>query len=89
MDVQRDSHHAGDRPARVRLVEVLTPTVPRPAPKADEVLVRVRASSLNFADVAMITGRPALIRAVSGLRRPKHTVPGKDSPASSRRSARR
>ena len=47
-------------------------------PKADEVLIAVRASSLNFADVAMITGRPSLIRAVSGLRRPKHPVPGKD-----------
>jgi len=59
--------------------EVLTyGTVPRPAPKADEVLIAVRASSLNFADVAMVTGRPALIRAVSGLRKPKHPVPGKD-----------
>ena len=59
--------------------EVLTlTTVPRPVPKADEVLVAVRASSLNFADVAMITGRPSLIRTVSGLRRPKHPVPGKD-----------
>ncbi|MDQ0372830.1 NAD(P)-dependent alcohol dehydrogenase [Cellulomonas humilata] len=59
--------------------EVLTfGTVPRPVPKADEVLIRVRASSLNFADKAMITGRPSLVRAVSGLRRPKHPVPGKD-----------
>ncbi|WP_456787160.1 NAD(P)-dependent alcohol dehydrogenase [Cellulomonas sp. P5_C5] len=59
--------------------DVLThTTVPRPVPKADEVLVAVRASSLNFADVAMVTGRPALIRTVSGLRTPKHRVPGKD-----------
>jgi NADPH:quinone reductase-like Zn-dependent oxidoreductase len=50
----------------------------RPVPAADQVLIRVRASSLNFADVAMVTGRPSLIRAVSGLRRPKHPVPGKD-----------
>jgi len=53
-------------------------TVPRPVPTADEVLIAVRASSLNFADIAMVTGRPALIRAVSGLRTPKHPVPGKD-----------
>jgi len=53
-------------------------TAPRPVPKADEVLIAVRASSLNFADIAMITGRPSLIRAVSGLRKPKHPVPGKD-----------
>ncbi|WP_243885872.1 NAD(P)-dependent alcohol dehydrogenase [Cellulomonas fengjieae] len=53
-------------------------TAPRPVPRADEVLIAVRASSLNFADVAMVTGRPSLIRAVSGLRTPKHPVPGKD-----------
>src|SRR6187549_3715595 len=59
--------------------DVLTwTTAPRPVPKADEVLIAVRASSLNFADIAMITGRPSLIRAVSGLRKPKHQVPGKD-----------
>ena len=61
--------------------EVLTyGTVPRPAPKADEVLIAVRASSLNFADVAMVTGRPALIRAVMGLRRPRHRVLGPAQP---------
>ncbi|WP_200938457.1 NAD(P)-dependent alcohol dehydrogenase [Cellulomonas sp. Root137] len=53
-------------------------TVARPVPKADEVLIKVHASSLNFADVAMVTGRPSLIRAVMGLRRPRHTVPGRD-----------
>ena len=53
-------------------------TVGRPVPKADEVLIAVHASSLNFADIAMITGRPSLIRTVSGLRKPKHPVPGKD-----------
>ena len=59
--------------------EVLAATVVgRPELKADEVLIAVRASSLNFADVATITGRPALIRTVSGLRKPKHPVPGKD-----------
>ena len=53
-------------------------TVPRPVPRAGEVLIEVRASSLNFADVALLTGRPLLIRAVSGLRGPKNPVPGKD-----------
>ena len=52
--------------------------VPRPVPRAGEVLIEVRASSLNFADVALLTGRPLLIRAVSGLRGPKNPVPGKD-----------
>lgn len=53
-------------------------TVARPVPNPDEVLIRVHASSLNFADVAMVTGRPSLIRTVMGLRRPRHTVPGRD-----------
>lgn len=59
--------------------EVLTSTtVPRPVPKAGEVLIAVRASSLNFADVATVTGRPGLIRLVTGLRGPKRPVPGRD-----------
>ncbi|MEZ0446284.1 NAD(P)-dependent alcohol dehydrogenase [Cellulomonas sp. ICMP 17802] len=53
-------------------------TVPRRAPRAGEVEIRVHASSLNFADVATVTGRPSLIRAVTGLRAPKRPVPGKD-----------
>jgi NADPH:quinone reductase-like Zn-dependent oxidoreductase len=53
-------------------------TAVRPVPKAGEVLVRVRASSLNFADVATVTGRPSLIRLVTGLLRPRHRVPGRD-----------
>src|SRR6476469_2211060 len=53
-------------------------TAPCPVPRADEVLVRVRASSLNFADVAVVTGRPSLIRMITGLLRPRHALPGKD-----------
>lgn len=43
-----------------------------------DVLVRVRASSVNPADLAVVTGRPSLIRAVTGLRRPRKQVPGRD-----------
>ena len=53
-------------------------TAARPVPRVDEVLVRVRASSLNFADVAVVTGRPSLIRMITGLLRPRHPLPGKD-----------
>src|SRR6478736_3330795 len=59
--------------------DVLTwSTAARPVPRVDEVLVRVRASSLNFADVAVVTGRPSLIRMITGLLRPRHALPGKD-----------
>src|SRR5690349_16888877 len=79
MDVRTRSMHAILQSAYGMPETVLAGgEVPRPVPKADEVLVAVRASSLNFADVAVVTGRPALVRAVSGLRRPKHPVPGKD-----------
>lgn len=49
-----------------------------PSPADDEVLVRVRASSVNPADWIFVTGRPRLVRLASGLFRPKHPTPGKD-----------
>lgn len=50
----------------------------RPAITPDDVLVRVRASSVNPADLAIVTGRPHLVRAIAGLRRPRRPVPGID-----------
>ncbi len=55
------------------LREVETPT-----PAANEVLVRVRASSINMADVDYVRGRPWATRFATGLRAPKHAVPGID-----------
>ncbi len=52
--------------------------VDRPTPRADEVLIRVRASSVNFGDHARLTGRPWLLRLVEGLRRPKNPILGRD-----------
>lgn len=49
-----------------------------PAPRPDEVLVRVRAVGINPADVFLTTGRPAMLRATMGLRRPKHPGRGQD-----------
>lgn len=48
------------------------------SPGPGEVLLQVRASSINFADVAVVTGEPLLIRAASGLRGPRHPVGGRD-----------
>ena len=42
------------------------------------VLIRVVASSLNAYDWHMTTGTPYMARAVAGLTRPKHTIPGAD-----------
>lgn len=61
-------------PAQVlRVAQVAVPT-----PKPDEVLVRVRAVGLNPADLFLVTGRPAMLRAATGLRRPKRAGCGQD-----------
>lgn len=52
--------------------------VERPIPKDDEVLLRVRASSLNRADRYLLQGTPRLIRVVSGLFKPKKRGMGMD-----------
>jgi NADPH:quinone reductase-like Zn-dependent oxidoreductase len=60
-------------PDVLRLAEVPTPVI---GPK--DLLVRVHGSSANPADVAFMSGRPALVRAASGLRRPRAQVLGRD-----------
>ena len=49
-----------------------------PVPADDEVLIRVRAASLNAADLDYQYGRPAFARLLYGLTKPKHLVPGMD-----------
>jgi NADPH:quinone reductase-like Zn-dependent oxidoreductase len=59
--------------------EVLeTVELPDPRPGPGMRVYEVTAAGVNFADVATVTGRPSLIRAVLGLRRPRHLVPGRD-----------
>lgn len=52
--------------------------VPMPTPKATEVLVRVRAASINDWDWAMIQGSPFIARMLNGLLTPKVLIPGCD-----------
>lgn len=52
--------------------------LPMPTPAAGELLVEVRASSLNALDWHFLTGTPYLVRLMSGLRRPKRFVRGAD-----------
>ena len=60
-------------PDVVRVVDV-----DRPVPTADQVLVRVRAASVNRADLDGLGPRPGVIRPVIGLRAPRNTRMGID-----------
>ncbi len=53
-------------------------SVPVPTATQDQVLVAVKASSLNALDWHFVTGTPYLIRLMNGLRTPKRLVPGAD-----------
>ena len=59
-------------PDVVRIAEV-----PKPAPRENEVLIRVVAASINGSDREAVIGKPAYSR-LSGLRRPRHAILGSD-----------
>ncbi len=67
--------HKFGGPSVVRVEEVERPALPD-----DRVLVRVRASSLNKADLHALEGTPAVVRPLSrnGLLRPKNPLFGSD-----------
>ena len=53
--------------------------IDRPVPKDDEVLVHVRASSLNQGDLDYLYGKPFLTRMGTGLRVPRQPGLGFDA----------
>jgi NADPH:quinone reductase-like Zn-dependent oxidoreductase len=60
-------------PQSIRMAEV-----EKPVPSANEVLVKVRAASINAADWHIVRGKPLFSRATLGLLRPKHQILGGD-----------
>ena len=50
--------------------------VPIPQIKDNEALINVRASVATTADTMMLSGRPWFSRLFTGLRKPKHAIPG-------------
>ncbi len=59
--------------------EVLTVgTTAKPNPKQDELLVRVRATTVNRTDCGILRGKPFVIRLFTGLLKPSSPVPGTD-----------
>lgn len=52
--------------------------IPKPIPKDDELLIRVHATTINRTDCGILTGKPYIIRAFTGLNKPRDLVPGTD-----------
>ncbi len=53
-------------------------TVPKPVPSADEVLIRVRATTVNRTDGGFLSGKPYLVRLISGFPKPKVRILGNE-----------
>jgi len=52
--------------------------IEKPVPLDNEVLIKVRAASVTFGDLAAVKGEPFMVRFTLGLREPKYKTPGKD-----------
>ncbi len=52
--------------------------LPKPIPADDELLVRVRATTVNRTDCAILTGSPLIQRLFTGLIKPSCPIPGTD-----------
>jgi NADPH:quinone reductase-like Zn-dependent oxidoreductase len=50
--------------------------VARPIPRADEVLIKIHATTVTRTDIGVRSAKPALIRLFFGLRRPKQRILG-------------
>src|SRR5665647_2192835 len=64
-------HHEYGPPEVLRLEDV-----ERPAPKEDEVLVRIHATTVTRSDTGWRSGEPFLSRLYTGLLRPKKNILG-------------
>ena len=52
--------------------------VPKPEPRAGEVLIRVHATTVSRTDCGALRAHPFFVRFFTGLRRPKRTILGMD-----------
>ena len=82
-DCQRSVPPGGERMKAIEFCEYGPPDVlkleeiEKPMPKDNELLVGLRAASLNFIDAGLVRG-PSVLRLMSGLRKPKFTGFGRD-----------
>ncbi|RTR36319.1 NAD(P)-dependent alcohol dehydrogenase [Robertmurraya yapensis] len=52
--------------------------VEKPVPTENQMLVKIRAASINFGNLVLLKGEPYLARFAFGMRRPKYPIPGGD-----------
>jgi len=52
--------------------------VEKPTPKDDEVLIKIHAAAITAGDAIVLKGEPFVTRFVTGLQKPKNTIPGKE-----------
>ena len=52
--------------------------IDKPTPKKGELLVRVKATTVNRTDCGILLGKPGVIRAITGLIAPNAQIPGTD-----------
>ena len=52
--------------------------IEKPIPKDNELLIKIHASSINFADSGLVKGKPYLGRLWKGLLKPKKPILGAD-----------
>ena len=52
--------------------------IPRPKPQANEVLIKVYATTVNRTDCGILWGKPFIIRFFTGLFKPQKNIPGID-----------
>jgi NADPH:quinone reductase-like Zn-dependent oxidoreductase len=50
----------------------------KPAPKPNEILVKVYATTINRTDIGVLTGAPFVFRFFTGLPKPRHQITGTD-----------
>jgi NADPH:quinone reductase-like Zn-dependent oxidoreductase len=52
--------------------------IEKPQPKADEILVKVRATTVNRTDCAMLKSKPYIMRLFTGIFKPNNPILGTD-----------
>lgn len=52
--------------------------VEKPFPRFNQVLVKIKATSLNYGNLVLLKGEPFLARFAFGLLKPKYSIPGGD-----------